>query len=114
MIIYRQKSEPNTSPLEDLVLNLQKLIDVRGPLRRKGWAMLLLGCFHLMKIRGPGWKDKLQSATAHLYTFSLRYRSRLAKEVVFLLFWPVWVSSHLYPHMQKTIEKLERNLNIRK
>jgi glycosyltransferase involved in cell wall biosynthesis len=96
IIIYRQKSEPNTRLLDDLTLSLQKLIDVRGRLRRKAWAMLLLGCYYLMKIHGPGLKDKLQSAASHLVSFALRHQSRLLKEIVFLICWPVWVGSHVY------------------
>jgi glycosyltransferase involved in cell wall biosynthesis len=103
MITYLQKALPDRSPIPDLTLTLGKLVDLRPHLRRKGWAMLLLGCYYFMKIPSLGLKNKLQAAVAHVFSFTLRYRSRLAKEIVFIIFWPVWVSSHLYRFAKESV-----------
>jgi hypothetical protein len=105
IIVYRQKRTPHTSPLAGLRLQLSKLVDVRGGLRRKGWVMLLLGCCYLIKMPGPAWKDKVHCSVVHLLSFIRRHHSRLTKEVVFLLFWPVWVGSHVYRDAKEALSQ---------
>jgi hypothetical protein len=90
IIIYRQRAIGSSiTPVLDLELNCRKLIQLRSKQRIKCWAMLALGCYDLLKIGGPGWKDKLAGMISHALTFSVRYRDRLIKEVLFLLVLPI-------------------------
>ena len=70
------------------------LYDVlRGRRPRKCLLVLLFGSYYLLKLPGVRLSERLGGVTAHIFAFLVRYRSRLAKEVLFKLCAPVsWVS----------------------
>jgi len=90
MILYHVRrtvfsDNPMYTEIPVTLMNLLK----PGPLpRRKCWTVLFLGCFYLIKMRRKGFGDRLSAIASHILTFCLRYRTRLAKEVAFLVFWP--------------------------
>jgi glycosyltransferase involved in cell wall biosynthesis len=93
MIVYSERSPvPCDNPMyPEAPITLIKLLIRGGP--KKCWAVLILGCYYLLKIQGLAFCERVGGVAAHLYSFSVLYRSRLVKEIVFRLFAPIaWLS----------------------
>lgn len=91
MLLYRlRKTYLNTNPLYDEIdLTLANLLTA-GPVPRvKCWTALLVGGFYLLRVDGVKMLDRVTAVIAHTVSFATVYKRRLAKEVVFQLFYPV-------------------------
>jgi GT2 family glycosyltransferase len=98
IIVYSQRTTvPSDNPMyTETPLTLINLL-VRGGPKKKCWVVLILGCYYLLTIRGVPFSERLGGLAAHLCSFTVLYRSRLGKEIVFRLFAPVsWLSKRFW------------------
>lgn len=97
MVIYRLRRPliPPYNPMyAEVPITPTNLLQQGGLRRWKCWVVLLMGCYYLLRIRSVSVGQRGSAITAHVSNFSQRYRTRLAKEIVFQLFWPVsWLAS---------------------
>ena len=91
MIVLRERrATPSTGPMyEEVSVTGTALLKGSRVIRRKCWTVLLMGCYYLATLAGVPWTQRLSAVAAHVSTFSRRYRTRLAKEIVFQGFEPV-------------------------
>jgi GT2 family glycosyltransferase len=92
MVIYRLRkptSPPYNPMYAEVPITVMNLLRLGGFRRRKCWTVLLMGCYYLLRMRGVGISQRVQAMMSHVASFHQRYRRRLTKEVVFLLFLPV-------------------------
>jgi glycosyltransferase involved in cell wall biosynthesis len=88
IVVYSERRpHPGNNPMyEELPLTVMSLLTRAGA--RKCWTVLFMGCYYLFKIHGISLAQQVDAITAHVSTFSLRYRTWLLKEVLFQLFIP--------------------------
>jgi glycosyltransferase involved in cell wall biosynthesis len=94
MIVYSERGlVPSDNPMyAEAPITLINLL-IRGGPKKKCWVVLTLGCYYLLKIRGLTFCERVGGVAAHSYSFSVLYRSRLVKEIMFRLFSPAaWLS----------------------
>jgi glycosyltransferase involved in cell wall biosynthesis len=99
MIVYRQRKPIlNDNPMYmEVPITFMNLLTVSGHIRRKCWAVLLAGCYYLMKVRGVRYTHRVTAIAAHMSALPILYRRRFAKEIIFQLFEPAaWLSSLLW------------------
>ena len=90
IVLRERKLIPNDNPMyADEPITMKALLTAGGLRRRKCWTVLLIGCYYLIRIRGVGLTRRVGAVVAHISAFSQRYRTKLAKEMVFQLFTPV-------------------------
>lgn len=95
MIIYRERRAiPSDNPMyPETPITTVNLLRLPGLRRRKCWTVLLMACYYLLKIRGVDLTERIGAVVAHSLAFVARFRTRLAKEMVFQLFSPIgWLS----------------------
>lgn len=92
MVIYRLR-KPTTPPYNpmyaEVPITVMNLLRLGGFRRRKCWTVLLMGCYYLSRMPGVSVAQRMQAIASHIVSFDQRYRRRLTKELVFLLFLPV-------------------------
>lgn len=104
IIICRERKRiPSSSVMyTEVPVTMWNLLNGGNLRRRKCWTVLLMGCYYLVTISGVCWPQRLSAIAAHMSTFCLRYRTRLAKEVVFQLFQPVaWLGAVSWRHAHR-------------
>jgi glycosyltransferase involved in cell wall biosynthesis len=121
VIICRERKPvcSNNPMYAEVPITVMNLLNAGGLKRRKCWTVLLMGCYYLIRTHGVSLQERLKGCVAHICTFSLLYRSRLAKEVLFQLSEPVaWVSLlswHLvrqWPFSLRVARKLQAILRV--
>ena len=84
IVLRERKPIPNDNPMyADEPITMKALLTAGGLRRWKCWTVLLIGCYYLMRIRGVGLTGRVGAVGAHISAFSQRYRTKLAKELVF-------------------------------
>jgi glycosyltransferase involved in cell wall biosynthesis len=90
MIIYRERTQfPRTSPMPENVSITATSLLRAGRGKKKCWRVLLMGGYYLFTIRDTSLSQRLAGIAAHASAFSRRHYTRLAKDAVFLLVWPL-------------------------
>jgi glycosyltransferase involved in cell wall biosynthesis len=92
MVIYRLRkptSPPYNPMYTEVPITIMNLLRLGSFRRRKCWTVLLMGCYYLLRMPGVRITQRFQAMASHISSFNQRYRRRLVKEVVFLLFLPV-------------------------
>jgi glycosyltransferase involved in cell wall biosynthesis len=90
MIMYRERTPiPSMSPMPgNITITAASLLRV-GRGKTKCWRVLLMGCYYLFTLRDTSLSQRLAGVATHVSAFSQRHRTRLVKDAVFLLFWPL-------------------------
>lgn len=104
MIIYdERKPRPNDNPMYTTrPLTLGSLLSAGRLYRRKGWTVLLRGCYELARLRRLPWSTRRRGIWAHGTTFCQRHYARLAREVIFQGCAPLaWLSQHAWRVAQR-------------
>ncbi len=84
MLIYQERgSEPKDLMYHEVPLSMRHLLTAPPHIRRKCWNVLLRGVWYLGRIQGPSMRDKTSAIAVYVKTYIGKYRSRLAKEIVF-------------------------------
>jgi glycosyltransferase involved in cell wall biosynthesis len=90
MLIYQERgSEPRDLMYHEVPLGMRHLLTAPPHIRRKCWNVLLRGVWYLGRIQGPSLHDKTSAIAVYVKTYVVKYRRRLAREIVFQLVDPL-------------------------
>jgi glycosyltransferase involved in cell wall biosynthesis len=115
MIVYRENS---SIPLSDCMyfevpLTARSMLNSGGARMKKCWTVLIMGCYYFSTIHGVPLTERIGGILALVRNFGWRYRSRLAKEIIFQIFRPLaWfnVTSRRLAHRWPSCLRLARKL----
>jgi hypothetical protein len=111
-IIVRERDfTPIGSPMyRERPLTIKNVFTGTGLFRWKCCAVLVLGNYYLATKGNLSLAERLDAIGAFTFTFCSRYRSRLAKEVIFLFFAPVAWFYHAV--LRRTVRRLPTCLHL--
>lgn len=90
IVIYRtRQSYPSHIMYLELPLTLRNLLTVGRHVRQKCWAVLGWGMWYLGNLEGLRASEKARMILSYAVNFGRQYRTRLLKETIFQLFFPL-------------------------
>jgi glycosyltransferase involved in cell wall biosynthesis len=90
MISRVRKLTPSPNPMYTQVpLDLKNLLRVYSRPQRKGWVVLFMGCYYLLRLQSVSFTERFRASIAHVVNFIRRYPTLLLREIVFSLFIPI-------------------------
>lgn len=92
--IRRPVSDISDNPMyRDVPMTFTNLLMDSGLRRWKCWTVLIMGSYYLFKISGIPLRRRLHAIGVHVCAFSMRYRTKMAREFLFQCFAPLaWLS----------------------
>lgn len=110
MLIYKHEVEyaPTHDPMyRDLPVTmktLREMVRPQGIRARKCRQVLIRGCYYLMRSPGTPLRDRVLGIAAYVWTFSWRFRVKLAKETVGVMFIPIfWIPKAIRKGLQELL-----------
>ena len=84
IVVYHIRQPLAGNPMyRDVPITLTNLLMDSGMRRWKCWTMLTMGSYYLLKIPDIPLRNRLRAVRAHLLSFCMRYRIKLARECLF-------------------------------
>ncbi len=106
VIFKTRQGYPSHIMYQEAQLTVWNILTARRHIREKCWAVLMWGMWYLGRLPGLRFGEKVRIILSYAVNFGRRFRTRLAKELVFQLFFPLAQLSSLVWHVGKNVPGL--------